>query len=354
MAHLQLRYESALPAFSDVGIWDIADRAPVARLDEIEKWLGESIKQGTSAIHRPGLAPVTVDRWADVLFDRWNRMVLTIIDVDRTSLVGWYAWVNDYVDLRNYPLGLAVQTAVLRYLASGNPQPLVYLIRWGWVPSAKVRKHIAWMLTQDSRVFYIGIRPKRGRRRKGKNSNLEEENPVLYFMRECADLLAAGKYVPHRFWNYLAAAFDKDLRPAVQQKYQLQGPFSVEAKIDYKKRSPEHKGDRKDLDLIPRDRRLAQCLQDRIVQDRIDKRKLVENARADVVDDWNATVSNELRIKTDTLKKIQTAYNIHKPPRVRKPPRPARAGSKSARLESQISDWSIDKSGIRERTKTGN
>jgi hypothetical protein len=101
MDHLHLRYEGAaimpLPAFSDIGIWDIVDRAPVFSRREIEKMLDCAIKQGVTMIQSPGIKPMSVDNYADGLFGRWNRMVLTIIDVDRTSPVGWYAWVTDYV-----------------------------------------------------------------------------------------------------------------------------------------------------------------------------------------------------------------------------------------------------------------
>jgi hypothetical protein len=349
MAHLHLRYEgayeSALPTFSDTGIWDIADREPVIRLDDIEKMLGEAIKQGVSTIRPFGLPPMAVDYWVAVLLSRWNRMVLTkvltqlFIDAHRTGRGGWYELVRKYVELKNYSLELAVETVVLRYLANGEPQVLLYLTWRNYVPSANVGKRVGEMLTRRSRIFYIGFKPKRGRRRKWKNSKSEKGNTVLDFSIS-AELLAVGKYPGRRFWDYLAAAFCKDLRPAVQQKWQLQEPFSVEAKLEYKKRSRENAGDREDLGLVARDIEVAQLL-----QERIDKEEPVKNALEDVVKDWNATASDGWRITEATLKKV-----YGKVTRDPKPCRPARAVSKPASAESEI-NWFLDEFGNRARIK---
>jgi hypothetical protein len=355
MGHLRLRYEgayeSALPTFSDIGIWDIVDRAPVVRLDEIEKMLGEAIKQGGSAIHRPGRAPVTVDRWSAVFLGRWNRKVLTevltqlSIDAFRIGSPGWYNRACRYVRFKNYTLELAVETAVLRYLADGDARPLLYLTWRGYVPSAKVGKHVAAMLTRSSRIFYIGFKPKRGRPRKRKNANLEKRNAVSDCISINAELLAVGEYAPHRFWDFLLAALYKDQRPAVEQKYRLKKPFSVEARFEYNKHSPDHAGNSEDLDLVERNIRIAE-----LFQDCIDRDEPVTNKK--FCNKWNAGLSPEQTISESTLKKIKTAYKIRKPPRVRKPRRPPRVTIERPGPEGTISDWSTDKFGNRERTKT--
>jgi hypothetical protein len=244
--------------------------------------------------------------------------------------------------MRNYSLARAVQTTVLHYLANGNFRPLFYLTWRGYVPGPRVRRHVAALLTKDAPVYYVGFQPGRGRRSsKEKKANARERQPVL-------DRLTAGKYVSHKFWDYLSAALYEDYRPALQQKYKLPKSVSLKAKLEYKSRSRANAGEHEDLDLVPRDRRLMQLL-----QDRIDREEPVDNAREDVVTDWNVAVADAYRIKGATLKKKQTPYEVHKAPRVSKPRRPPSATRKASKPEGKISPWSTEKGGVLKRTKTG-
>jgi hypothetical protein len=62
VARYECVYECAPHGFSEIGIWDIADRASVAHRHEIETMRTEATTRGDATIGPLGLPPMEVER----------------------------------------------------------------------------------------------------------------------------------------------------------------------------------------------------------------------------------------------------------------------------------------------------
>jgi hypothetical protein len=358
MATLHLRHEGAceslVPFSSQWVVWDIADRAPLVGRIAIETFHSDAIEQGISTAKFAGLSPMPVDFYVTAFRGRWNRLVLTevltplAIEAFRTGPDGWYSSVCREVRKKGYSLEMAVETVVSAYLRARNPEPLFFLTKHEYVPSDGVGKRVAVMLKDRSDDFHIKVQPIR--HKSGPQTLSSSEEAIQAVFGTGAELLTVGRDPGRRFWDYLCAAFYEDHRQAVQQKYQLQEPFSLKAFFKFSETSSKNAGRLLNLGLGVRDEVAAD-----LFQDHVNKGEKVKKPREIAVEEfltnWNADARAGQTLSKDTFNK-KVRKKIPKPPPAAKLRRPARSVTKPARAQGKTTDWSTDECGYPTRYKT--
>jgi hypothetical protein len=334
-------YESTLPAFSEIGIWDIADRGQVHDCDEIEAMRLYATKQGLETIDPPGLQPIAVEDWMAVAWDRWLRAIATRDAIARIAthhrmqktaasrrllekiracrqlpfqkpsvdgklgLTGWYARASELIRHQNYTMEAAVEYVVLHYLKKGDFRPLFDSCQRNYIHSAKVKKCLADMLTREDGIR-VGIKLIREKRGPNTFVSKSEETELIMLNRAIVSL-KAGEEPSRLFWHFLMANIEQK-KTIVHRSL---GAFSIQAKVEGRGR-----GNPPDPDLEIRDKVLDWLVGARaqgIAKSgrRVDIEKDVIPA---VTREWNAQVSDEAKIS----KSVVADARKNKPTRIRK------------------------------------
>jgi hypothetical protein len=295
-----------------------------------------------------------VDFYVTAFRGRWNRMVLTevlpqlAIKAFRTGPDGWYSRVCREVRKKGYSLEMAVETVVSACLRARNPEPLLFLTKYEYVPSDGVGKRVAAMLKHQSDIFHIKVKPIRHKRGPQTLSSSEEAIQAVFVTG--AELLTVGRDPGRQFWDYLCAAFYEDHRQAVQRKYQLQEPFSLKAFFKFNEASSENAGVLLDLGLDVRDEVAADLFQEH--ENGGEQVKKFKYVKVDeFLRNWNADASDGQTLSKDTFN-TKVNKKIPKPPPSGKPSRQIRSVTEPKRPQGKTTDWSTDECGNHVRFKT--
>jgi hypothetical protein len=346
VATLHLRYEGAAimprPAFSEIEIWDIADRGQVLDRDDIEGLLRlNATKRAVTTIDPPGLKPMAVEEWAAIARGRWIRAMATqdviatvakryrmreavasrrLLEKIRAcrqlpfqkpsvvGLTGWYARASELIRHKNYTMEAAVEDVVLHYLRKGDFRPLFDSCRRNYIHSGKVKKCLADLLVGADKIR-VGVNLIRKKKPGRKKISKWEETELIILNRGVASL-EAGEEPSRLFWHFLWAALEKERRKTVV--HYSPAAFSIQAKIEGRGR-----GNPPDPDREMRDKVLGWLVWARAQEieksgRRIDLRWGIIPA---VTREWNAQVSDEAKVGESV---VALAYKNYKPTGIRK------------------------------------